>query len=201
MKDASIRDWFAPFAPGGHVACKVLLALAASVSLWGAASAGEMSREMFGPTGSPVQTVAPSNCYTGTTFWRPATTTYYAPSTTTYYAPSLSTSYYAPTVAVQPTTTYYAPSVVVEPTTTYYAPTTAVAQPVTTYYAPSTVVQPVTTYYAPSAVVTPVTSFYAPVTTYYAPATVVQPVVVGPAFVPGQPIRNNWRARRWVWGW
>jgi hypothetical protein len=112
-------------------------------------------------------------------------TSNYAPggvATTTYYAPDVvapTTTYYAPGVAV-PTTTYYAPAVV--PTTTYYAPAVV---PTTTYYAPAVV--PYSTYYAPSV---GYTSYYAPAyygRRYYAPAPLV----------PGQPVRNAFRAMTW----
>jgi hypothetical protein len=73
---------------------------------------------------------------------------------------------------------YYGPAPVVE----YAAP------PVVTYYAPPVVTySPVPAYgYAYS----PVVTNYSPVVTYYSP-----PVVVGPrVLVPGQPVRNVFRA-------
>jgi hypothetical protein len=96
--------------------------------------------------------------------------TYYAPSvettgvTTAYYAPT--TTYYAPV-----TTAYYAAA----PVTTYYAPTVA-------YYAPT----PVTTYYA-----TPVTSYYGTAPYYAGYGSIYYRPTL---YVPGQPIRNFFRA-------
>jgi len=104
---------------------------------------------------------------------------------TSNYAPV--TTYYAPEVAV-PTTTYYSPV----PTTTYYSPV-----PTTTYYAPAVV--PTTTYYAPAAV--PYATYYAPraaYTSYYAPAYYGRAYYYAPApLVPGQPVRNAFRAMTW----
>jgi hypothetical protein len=106
-----------------------------------------------------------------TTYYAPSvettgvTAAYYAP-TTTYYAP-VTTAYYSPA----PVTTYYPPA----PVATYYAPTVA-------YYAPT----PVTTYYA-----TPVTTYYG-TTPYYAGygSVYYRPTL----YVPGQPVRNFFRA-------
>jgi hypothetical protein len=101
---------------------------------------------------------------------------------TSNYAPV--TTYYAPEVAV-PTTAYYSPV----PTTAYYAPAVV---PTTTYYAPAVV--PTTTYYAPAVV--PTTAYYAP--GYYAPAYYGRAYYYAPTpLVPGQPIRNAFRARTW----
>ncbi|HEX4146110.1 MAG TPA: hypothetical protein VHY91_21590 [Pirellulales bacterium] len=110
---------------------------------------------------------------------------YAAVGTTTNYgygvAPVWQTSNYAPV------TTYYAPEVVV-PTTTYYSPV-----PTTTYYAPAVV--PTTTYYAPAVI--PTTTYYAPTTAYYAPVY-GRTYYYSPApLVPGQPIRNAFRAMTW----
>jgi len=104
------------------------------------------------------------------------------PTYTTNYAPVGTTTYYSPTEVVTPTTAYYAPQAAV-PSTAYYAPSVGY----TTYYAPS-VVAPYTTYYAPA---TAYTSYYSPYyygrAYYYAPAPLV----------PGQPVRNAFRAMTW----
>lgn len=100
-----------------------------------------------------------------------------APVTT--YSPVVN---YSPVLASTPmaTTSYYTPPAA---TVTTYSPiTAAVTAPVTTY-------MPMTSY-------TPVTT-YSPVTTYYAPAAVTtySPVVyTRPYFVPGEPVRNLFRA-------
>jgi hypothetical protein len=141
------------------------------------------------PTTTYYAPAAPSGCCGGgapaatTSYYAPAaTTSYYAPAaTTSYYAPAATTTYYAP----EATTSYYAPAVV--PTTTYYAPAVAT----TAYYAPT-----YTSYYAPTAAVVPYTSYYAPAA--YAPAYYGRAYYYAPApLVPGQPIRNAFRARTW----
>jgi len=76
------------------------------------------------------------------------------------------------------------PPTVVEPTVTYYAPS-----PTVTYYAPS----PTVTYYSPApTVVYRPAPVYVPGPVYYAGA----PVILRPRYVPGQPVRNAFRAFR-----
>jgi hypothetical protein len=91
------------------------------------------------------------------------------------------TTYYAPTVSA-PVTTYYAP-----PVTSYYAPTT-------TYYAPPTAYAPVATpYVAAYPAATPYVAAYPAATPYvagYAPYYYYAPRL----YVPGQPVRNFFRA-------
>ena len=73
---------------------------------------------------------------------------------------------------------------VVVPQTTFFAPTTTVV-PQTTFFAPTT-----TTWVTP----TPTVTYFAPTTTWVTPAPVF---VTRPLFVPGQPVRNTFRAVFW----
>ncbi len=135
----------------------------------------------------------------------------YRPTPVTAYAPAVQYAPVAPVASpccgnAAPAATYAPPVTTYSPVANYAAPVTAYS-PVATYAAPvaaySPVVTPVAAYtpvtaYSP---VTPVTS-YLPITTYspvvsYSP--VAAPVVYGttvvrPGYVPGEPVRNVFRA-------
>jgi hypothetical protein len=101
---------------------------------------------------------------------------------------------YAPAVAYSPVVTSYSPVV-----TSYSPVVTSAYSPVVTAYSPvvTTAYSPVVgTAYSPVVAYSPVTSYlpmtaYTPVTSYYAP------VYVRPLYVPGEPVRNFFRARRY----
>lgn len=135
---------------------------------------------------SPVVTAAPVVVESPVVVeaWRPVVSNYRynppvsSPGFTSYTANygnygAAVTSYYAPG-----TTSYYAPAATYAPITTY-SPVTAYSPVVTTAYSPV-----VTTAYSPV-----VTTAYSPVVTSY-----YTPVVVRPRYVPGQPVRNFFRA-------
>ncbi len=117
---------------------------------------------------------AQCGCGAVQTTYAPVAASYsaYYPSTVTYYAPAQQVTY-APVAPV----TYYAP---VTPQVTYYAPA---APSYTTYYA-APAVQPYATYYAPA--VQPTAVYYGvPGRSIYGTPRV---------YMPGQPVRNVWRA-------
>ena len=123
---------------------------------------------------APVQTY-----YAPQTVYSPTTVTAYSPTTVTAYNPTpgcCGQTVAAPVIAAAPVVAA-APITTLRPVTTYYAPAPTVAYSPTVTYSPTVAYSPVVTY---SPVVQPV---YAPVG--YAP------------YVPGQPIRNAFRA--WWW--
>lgn len=121
-----------------------------------------------------------------------------APLVVESYRPVISSYSYAPPVS-SPNFTGYTSNY--RGTTSYYAPTPVTAYSPVTSYAPTVTYSPVVT----SPVVTsPVVTTYSPVvTTYAAPVTTYRPVVTSyytpyvvrsKVFVPGEPVRNFFRA-------
>ncbi|HVX10759.1 MAG TPA: hypothetical protein VHC22_06230 [Pirellulales bacterium] len=109
--------------------------------------------------------------------WRPVVTNYgYSPPVSTPSFTSYSANYGNYGAAVS----YYAPPV------TAYSP--VVTESVTAYSPAVTAYSPVTTTYAPVTTYRPVVTYSPVVRSYYTP------YVVTPRYVPGQPVRNFFRA-------
>lgn len=158
-----------------------MLALGLTACLSGSATAQTVIYETYSPVVT-AQYVAPAPVYrygyrgiAGSTF-----TNYYP----TYTAPVVTA--YSPVVTAAPVVTSYSP-VVTETPVVSYSPVVAEA-PVVTSYSPvvSEVYSPVVTTYSPV-----VTTAYSPVVTSYYVPTVVRSKVL---YVPGQPVRNFFRA-------
>jgi len=134
-------------------------------------------------------------CLTGSSFAQTIVYETYSPVVTSYAAPTIA---YRPLSGATysnyyPSYTTYSPVVAAAPVVTEtYSPVVTSYSPVVTSYSPVvTSYSPVVTSYSP--VVTsysPVTTYSPIVTSYYAPAVVRSKVL----YVPGQPVRNFFRA-------
>ena len=156
-----------------------ILSVFALLTVASVTSAQTVVYEAYSPvvTAAPVVAAAPGVVEA----WRPVVTNYrYNPPVSTSGFTAYTANYGSYGAAV---TSYYAPAATIAPVTTYSPvvtdAVTAYSPAVTTAYSPV-----VTTTYSPV-----VTSAYAPVVTSY-----YTPVVVRPRYVPGQPVRNFFRA-------
>jgi hypothetical protein len=136
-------------------------------------------------------------CLTGSSFAQTIVYETYSPVVTSYAAPTVAyrpisgttyTNYYPSYTTYSPVVTEtYSPVVTsYSPVVTAYSPVVTAYSPVVTSYSPVvTAYSPVVTTYSPVVTAAPV------VTSYYVP-TVVRSKVL---YVPGQPVRNFFRAR------
>ncbi|HUY92315.1 MAG TPA: hypothetical protein VMV10_26475 [Pirellulales bacterium] len=140
-------------------------------------------------------------CWAGSSFAQTVVYQTYSPVVASYAAPAV---VYRPLSGATYTNYYpsYAPAVTAySPVVTTYSPVVTSYSPVVTSYSPVvtetyspvvTAYSPVVTSYSPIVTYSPVVTAYSPVvTSYYAP-TVVRSKVL---YVPGQPVRNFFRAR------